>query len=323
MKKILITGGAGCIGIEVYKQCLSIGLDPIIFDLSEKITQLSKYFKPKKYIKGSILDKSLLLSSLKNIDCVVHLAALLGVKRTESEPQRCLEINIEDTKNVIETACLNNVKKLVFASSSEVYGQPAVESVNEETVTQGRTVYAISKLAAEEYIKATTKFSNLKSVILRYFNTFGSFQTAEFVISRFLYLARKGERIVINGDGKQIRSYCYVTDTANATVKSIFYNIKNKDGFEIFNIGNPLNKINVLDLGSKILTLCHSSKKPKFDLNFQINDRIRNREIFQRTCNIDKAKSFLDYSPQVNLESALKDLIKNGIIWKSWPQIYP
>jgi FlaA1/EpsC-like NDP-sugar epimerase len=113
-KKVLVTGGAGCIGIEVTKQLIKLGYSPIIYDLSEKFSQLSSFnINLKNKIFGSILDKSRLSESLKNCDAVIHLAAHLGVERTENFPERCLEININGTKNVIEAAINNNIKKFM------------------------------------------------------------------------------------------------------------------------------------------------------------------------------------------------------------------
>ena len=86
-------------------------------------------------------------------DSVVHLAAHLGVERTENFPERCLDININGTKNVIDASISNKIKNFILASSSEVYGEP-LEKINEKSITQGKTVYSISKLAAEEYLKS-------------------------------------------------------------------------------------------------------------------------------------------------------------------------
>ena len=109
-KKVLVTGGAGCIGIEVTKQLISLGYEPIIYDLAEKFIQLSEQnINFKKKIVGSILDKSLLVDAMRGCDSVVHLAAHLGVERTENFPERCLDININGTKNVIDASISNKI----------------------------------------------------------------------------------------------------------------------------------------------------------------------------------------------------------------------
>ena len=320
-KKVLVTGGAGCIGFEVSRQLRKYGFEPIIYDLAEKIMQISKYDEINKYICGSILDKAMLNHSMKSVDYVIHLAALLGVERTETEPLRCLEINIEGTKNVIEACLTNNINKFIFASSSEVYGEPIEKKVTEVSMTQGKTVYAISKLAGEEYLKAVCKHHKIfKGIILRYFNTFGPFQTAQFAIPNFIRSVKKKKEPLVNGTGKQVRSYCFVSDTAKATVLALKYNIKNKDNFEIFNIGNPNNNISVLNLAKKIIKLSKEKNlKPEIDKDFQITDRKKNREIFSRICDISKAKKILGFNPKVKLDEGLSKTIDSNQIWPNWP----
>ncbi|MDC0343249.1 NAD-dependent epimerase/dehydratase family protein, partial [Alphaproteobacteria bacterium] len=263
-KKVLVTGGAGCIGIAVTKQLIKANYSPIIYDLSEKFIQLSKYnINIKNKIIGSILDKSRLTESMKSCHAVVHLAAHLGVQRTENFPERCLEININGTKNVIEAAISNNIKKFIFASSSEVYGEPIEKIVSERSITQGKTVYSISKLAAEEYLKAACLNSRnkFKAITLRYFNTFGPYQIGAFAIPKFIKNVSEGKDIIVNGSGDQLRSYCYVEDTAKGTVLALNHLYKTSKRYDYFNIGNPSNKINIKDLAKKIKSLNHANKK--------------------------------------------------------------
>ena len=148
-KKVLVTGGAGCIGIQVCNQLIKRGIDVVLYDLSEQISLTEKFLDKKIILKhGSIMDRTSLRDSIIGCDAVIHLAAHLGVMRTESNKLRCLEINIECTNNVLEAVVnYKNVKKLVFASSSEVYGEPLTNPIKEDAVTQGRTLYAVSKLA--------------------------------------------------------------------------------------------------------------------------------------------------------------------------------
>ena len=319
--KVLVTGGAGCIGIEVSKQLRDSGYVPIIYDLPEKILQVSNQKNFFDYVSGSILDKGLLFHSMKSVKYVIHLAALLGVERTENEPRRCLEINIEGTKNVIEACTANEVKNLIFASSSEVYGEPVEEKVNENSITQGKTVYAISKLAGEEYIKAICKENKkFKSIILRYFNTFGPFQTAQFAIPNFIKAVLNHNQPIVNGLGNQLRSYCYVSDTAKATISALNYKF-DKNNFEIFNIGNPNNCISVLELAKKIIDISGNRKlTPKMDEKFLNTDRIKKREIFKRICNISKAKALLNFQPSTTLHEGLSNTISANKIWSEWPK---
>lgn len=319
-KKVLVTGGAGCIGIEVVKQLKKSGFQPIIYDLTEKILQIKKYVNLNAFYCGSILDYSLLIKAMSTVDHVIHLAAHLGVERTEAEPYRCLEINIEGTKNVLNAAISSKVKKIVFASSSEVYGEPIEPSVNEESLTQGKTVYAISKLAGEEYLKAICKDNKYtKGIIVRYFNTFGPYQTAQFVIPKFINLVKDNKQPIINGNGMQIRSYCYVSDSAIGTVKALEYNFKPKKKIEVFNIGNPDNKISVKNLAKKIIKISDNNLEPYFNENFKGTDRQEQREIYSRICDISKAKSLLNFKPKTILDIGLKKTFNSEHLWIDWP----
>lgn len=324
-KKVLVTGGAGCIGIEVTKQLFKAGYSPIIYDLSEKFVQLENYnIIIKNKILGSILDKSLLNDSMKNCDAVIHLAAHLGVQRTENFPERCLEININGTKNVIEASINNNIKKFIFASSSEVYGEPIEKIVSEASITQGKTVYSISKLAAEEYLKAACLNSRnkFKGITLRYFNTFGPYQIGAFVIPKFIKNVNEGKNIVVNGTGNQIRSYCYVEDTAKGTVKALNYLYKTKKKYDFFNIGNPSNKINIKNLAKKIYSLNTANTKTSkiiFDKKFINSDRSKEREINDRICDISKARRLLRFNPKISLDQGLIKTISSNSILPDWP----
>ena len=133
------------LGLKFYNQLLKEGYHPIVYDLIEKIQKVSKFVKLKEFSE-SILDRALLSKAMQNVDYVIHLAAHLGVQRTEEEPLRCLEININGSKNVFETALQSNVKRVIFASSSEVYGEPFDKYVNENSITQGKSVYSVSKV---------------------------------------------------------------------------------------------------------------------------------------------------------------------------------
>ncbi len=230
IQRVLVTGGAGCIGYQVCKLLEKKKVKVVLFDVPEKIQKIginqSKYLS---FFNGSIMDKVSLEEALKNCDAVVHLAAYLGVQRTEQNKSRCIEINISGTKNVIDVLNKNkNVKKIIFASSSEVYGEPKSNPVSEKDITQGKTVYAITKLAGEEIIKANYELNKVKYVILRYFNTFGPYQVTQFVIPKFISLIRKNKSPIINGNGKQTRSFTYSKDSARATVDCLFSHKVNK-----------------------------------------------------------------------------------------------
>ncbi|MFC1514692.1 NAD-dependent epimerase/dehydratase family protein [Candidatus Omnitrophota bacterium] len=319
-KKVLVTGGAGCIGMQVCRELHKRGISVYLFDLPEQILRVKRFIPKGVHIYyGSILDCSSLRDAILGCDAVAHLAGYLGVRRTELNKLRCIEININGTKNVLDCALQQGVKKVVFASSSEVYGEPSKNPITEEATTQGKTVYAVSKLAAEELCKAYhQRYPRLSYTILRYFNTFGPFQAAQFVIPRFIKNAMEGRPPEIYGDGKQMRSYCYASDTAWATVEALQ---TAKADNQILNVGNSRNPISLSDLARTIIRLCAKNKKiaPRYKRAFKHTDRTRQREIFQRYCDTKKAEKILKFTPKVSLAQGIKKVVAHGDLFSKWP----
>ena len=290
-----------------------------MFDLPEQIVRVEKHISHKVKIEyGSVLDCSSLRDAMANCDSVIHLAAYLGVRRTETNKLRCLEININGTKNVLDCAVQHGVKKVIFASSSEVYGEPIENPITEKTITQGKTVYAITKLAGEELCKAySQRYPQLSYTILRYFNTYGPFQIAQFVIPKFIRNVMENKPPVIYGNGLQLRGYCYVSDTAWATVEALLSD--NTDG-QIFNIGNSDTLSSLVDLAEIVIDVC--GKKDtltiKMQGNFENTDRDKEREIYKRYCDTTKIRDVLGFVPKVSLEDGIKNVVKCGNLQPKW-----
>ena len=319
--KVLVTGGAGNIGLTLVESLLKEGVETTIFDLPQQIEINKERISSQiECFPGSILDDLVLRKAITNCTHVVHLAAALGVANTESNKIKCLEINIKGTENILDACVLERVEKIVFASSSETYGEPLKTPISETDITQGKTVYAVSKLAGEELVKAySEKYPFLDYSILRIFNVFGPNQVGQFVISKFIQNAREDKDIVINGDGNQQRAYCYVDDA----VKGIIMALKSeKANSEVINIGNPNNLVSIDQLAQmicKILDIDDSIIKK--DLNYENTDRNVSREIFKRFPNVSKAKSLLGFEATVSLEEALKEVIASNSNIKSWPNL--
>lgn len=317
IKKVLVTGGAGCIGYQVCKLLEEKKIKVVLFDVPEKIQKIGiKQSKYMRFFNGSIMDKVSLEEAIRDCDAVIHLAAYLGVQRTEQNKSRCIEINIGGTKNVIDVINKNKkVKKIIFASSSEVYGEPMSNPVSERDITQGKTVYAITKLAGEEIIKANYELKKVKYVILRYFNTFGPYQVTQFVIPKFISMIRKNKSPVINGNGKQTRSFTYSKDSALATVNCLF---SEKVNNKTINIGNNKSKISIMNLSKMISKLMNKNIKPKINLNFKKGDRKKNREIYNRICDISLAKKLLNFKPKYSMKESILETIKENKNFENW-----
>jgi len=322
IKKIVVTGGSGLIGLEVCRQLAAAGHQVHLFDLGEQIERVRSIIPSTvKVFYGSILDLSSLRQAMRGCGVIIHLAALLGVRRSERDKLRCIEINIQGTKNVLDCAVQHRLKKIVFASSSEVYGEPLKNPITEDFITQGKTVYAVTKLAGEELCKAYAQKYPLKYTIVRYFNCYGPYQTGQFVISRFIANVMNNKPPVVYGDGKQVRSYTYVSDTAAATVKAA---LTSKSDWRIFNIGSGKEPVSNSELARLVIKIGGKEGilKPENRRDFVDCDRDREREIFRRYCDSKKAQKILNWKPRVSLEEGIRKVFEVGVIFDRWNNLY-
>ena len=312
--KILVTGGAGFIGLNVVRQLLDAGHDIRVIDLPGQIERADIPSDVEVFV-GSILDSAEVHRALRGYDYVVHLAARLGVKRTEVERMSCLNVNINGTVNLLEAAVKENIKKIVFASSSEVYGNQSQIPITEENPVNPISVYAITKLVGEEYLKAYKQEYDLDYSIIRFFNVYGAGQVGQFVIQRFIEAVKRNKSPQIYGDGKQVRCFCHVNDAARGLVKVLFCN--NLNNGEVFNIGNDTEPINLEDLAFKIIKIAKKDIEPEF-VPYSSSDRNLEREVFNRIPSIEKIKNILDYKPDISLENGLKKSYINHLYTKDW-----
>ena len=161
----------------------------LCFDVGEQFARHDTFMRELKSdkletISGTILDRFKLNTGMKDCDIVFHMAAMLGVKRTEDNRLRCMETNVSGTDTVLSACVFNRVNHVVFASS-EVYGEPSNNPISETDETKGKTVYAVSKLAGEELVKGYNQLPALITIV-RFFNTYGEGQVAQFVLAKFV-----------------------------------------------------------------------------------------------------------------------------------------
>jgi len=305
------------IGLNVANQLASCA-EVSILDYAQQIQRVWHYLDPSIHkVYGSILDESVLSCAMKDCDIVIHLAAMLGVKRTEQDKLRCFEVNVCGTHLVVDHAVKAKVGKIVLASSSEVYGEPVENPVNETTMTQGKTCYALSKLAGEEICKAYSQRYGIKYSILRYFNCYGPFQVAHFVVPRFILNVMNDTSPIIYGDGKQLRCYTFAEDTAMATVKAALSTEANN---QVFNIGRGDTPISLIDLAQLVIKLGNKDGVivPIFTGDFSNADRSKDREIFERYSIPNKAEEVLDWRPEFSLTQGIQNIFEKGQIFEEW-----
>ena len=321
---ILVTGGAGFIGREAVRKLIDNCYTVIAYDLAEQVVRQKDYFNSldenQLTIKcGSILDRTALRAAFQDVDIVLHLAAMLGVRRTEENQLACLESNITGTDNVLNACASHDVKKVIVASSSEVYGEPSENPVRETSDTKGKSVYAVSKMAGEELTKGYHQlYPKLQYTITRFFNTYGEGQVAQFVLARFVRNVLEGENPIVYGKGDQIRSYCHVDDTTEALVKIIENPVSNG---KIYNIGNSTQVTTLKALAEKVIEVLAPNKGITVDIlgGFEGSDRMPEREVHARHCDISLAKMDLGFDPKISLEEGIRRIANHGPIFEYWP----
>lgn len=265
-RRILVTGGAGFVG-----SCLAQRLadDPenyvvIVDNLltgSESKLPVSVHDNIR-FIKADVNDLSDVAAIFHSFrfDYVFHYAALVGVKRTLANPVMVLN-DLNGIRNILNLCKNTGVKRVYFSSSSEVYGEPVEFPQNEHTTPlNSRLPYAIVKNVGEAYLRAYHQEYGLEYTIFRFFNTYGPKQSIDFVMSKFLRSALANQDITIYGDGSQTRTFCYIDDNIDASLKA-FYN--NEVVNDVANIGNDF-ETTILDLAKKVIEVSESKSKIVF-----------------------------------------------------------
>lgn len=265
-RKIIITGGAGFIGSCLAEKLIS---DPenfvvIVDDLSTG--DLRKLPDPSKenwrFVKCDVNNyRDIAEVMLANhFEYVFHYAAFVGVKQTQANPIKVMR-DIRGIENILGLSKNMGVKRVFFASSSEVYGEPVDLPQNEETTPlNSRIPYAVVKNVGEAFLKSYKKEYDLNFTIFRFFNTYGPRQSVDFVMSRFIALALKNKPITIYGDGLQSRTFCFIDDNVDATSRAFYDESCVND---VINIGSDI-EVSILDLAHLIIDLTGSSSKLKF-----------------------------------------------------------
>ncbi len=299
--KILITGGSGFIATYIAKHLLENSHNVKILDLKEPRIK----HKNLEFVKKSILDS--ITKDIKGCDAVFHFAALLGVENSDKKPLETMKINLEGSVNVFKSAIDAGVKRMIFSSSSEVYGEPRELPIKEDSVKGPVSTYGVSKLAAEIYAKAYNQEFGTDIRIVRFFNVYGPGQESNWVVPIFINRALRNEPIKVFGNGNQTRCFTYVEDIADGVLK-VFE--KGKTG-EAYNIGNN-QPTTILELAQIIKELI-KSKSEIIKVGFGKETRLKEREIEYRIPDISKMKA-LGWKPKVMIREGIKKILEKNIL---------
>ncbi|HTF03240.1 MAG TPA: NAD-dependent epimerase/dehydratase family protein, partial [Bacteroidia bacterium] len=231
---------------------------------------------------------------------VFHYAAVVGVQRTLDNPVMVLS-DLHGFRNVLELSKNSGVKRVFFSSSSEVYGEPVELPQNEETTPlNSRLPYAIVKNAGEAYLRSYQKEYGLSYTIFRFFNTYGPKQSKDFVISRFLAMALSNQDIVVNGDGKQTRTFCYIDDNTEACLNAFY---RNEFVNDVVNIGSD-KEITIRELADVVIAVTGSKSKVVFGPSLSEGDMTR------RMPDTRKMSTLLNKTP-LTLEEGLRKILSD------------
>jgi len=303
MKKVVVTGGAGFIGSHLTEELAVQGYAVVVLDdfstaSDENIASLRQK-ENVELVQGSITDLPRLQKLFEGIDYVFHQAAMARVPRSIEDPLTVNQVNITGTLNVLLAARDNSVKKVVFASSSSVYGDTSVLPQREDLIANPLSPYALTKLAGEYYCTIFRQIYGLATVCLRYFNVYGPGQSPHsqyaMVIPAFIDHVARNLPPVIHGDGEQSRDFTFIQDVVHANILAAKSTAEG-----IYNIGSG-RSITINQLAEKIIKLMQKDLRP-------IHEKGRLGDVKHALADITKAKSF-GYEPEWSLENGLKETI--------------
>lgn len=269
MALYLVTGGAGFIGSNIVKELLARGEDVRVLDnfSTGKRENLEAFVGLSNFeiFEGDIRSFPMVKNAMEGVDYVLHQGALPSVPRSIKDPVTTNEVNINGTLNVLEASREFKVKRLVFASSSSVYGNSETLPKDESMPVAPMSPYALTKYAAERYCQIYYSLYGLETVVLRYFNVFGPNQdpTSQYsaVIPKFIKMIKKGISPVIYGDGEQSRDFTYVSNNVEANLLAC----KAPDiAGRVFNIACG-NRFSLLDLVNTLNAILNQNVIPKFE----------------------------------------------------------
>ncbi len=263
MQKILVTGGAGFIGSSLAYALVQNPENQVVI-VDNLLTGDKSKLPPEEYdnwqfIKCDVNNLSDLLPIMVSysFDYVFHYAAVVGVRRTLENPVMVLN-DIEGIKNILHLCKNTGVKRIFYASSSEVYGESVSYPQNEvSTPLNSRLPYAVVKSVGESFCKSYHQEYGLDYTLFRFFNTYGPKQSTDFVISRFIKMALSNQDITVYGNGSQSRTFCYIDNNIGASLNA-FYDKKYIN--DVLNIGSD-KEVSILKLAKTIIDITGSSSK--------------------------------------------------------------
>ena len=315
LMRILITGGAGFIGSHLAESLLEQGHEVFVIDnlWTGKLANLERVQNNENLhlVIDTILNESVMNELIFKVDHIYHMAAAVGVRKIMDHPVETLDINVKGTETVLRLA--NRFKKKVLiASTSEIYGKHVEHTLSEDdnrvmgTVKKRRWAYACSKTLDEFLALAYFDEKKLPVVVTRLFNTVGPRQTGQYgmVLPNFVQSALLGKPITVFGDGTQSRSFTHVRDVVEALTKLM---AEPKAEGDVFNVGND-HEITIKELAFKVKEMIGSDSEVEY-IPYEKAYGPGFEDMERRCPNIDKIKNLIGFKPNYDLEAMIQGVI--------------
>ena len=304
-EKVLVTGGAGFIGSHTVDALLKDGTSVwVLDDLSTgSLGNLRTWKKFKKFHfrHGSTLRTNVVEALIQKVDAVIHLAAVVSPYYSVKKPKVVNEVNVTGTLNVLNAALKAKTQRVVFASSSSVYGDQTLLPITEDNPLHPITPYGASKLSGEKYCETYNRTYGLSTISLRYFNAYGERQRSNpysGVIAIFSKQLKRGLRPKIFGDGSQTRDFIHVSDIVRANLQAL--NAKASNAFNV-GTGRPTS------ISELSCLLARLAGRPGVSPEYTVT---RTGDIHDSYANVAKVREALGFQAQVDLKDGLKTLVK-------------
>ena len=314
--KFLVTGGAGFIGFNIVEELLKRGHTVRVLDnfSTGKRENLKDFKNDVELIEGDIRSFHIVQKAVKGIDVILHQAALPSVPRSINDPITSNEVNVVGTLNILEAAKDSGVKRVVYASSSSVYGDNPELPKHEGMMPNPLSPYAVSKLAGEKYCQVYSRLYGIETIILRYFNVFGPRQdpNSEYsaVIPKFIKLISNNQRPTIFGDGTQSRDFTYVANVVEANILAATQEVESGIVMNCACHG----QVTLNELVEQINKLLNDERRETRDEKRiggvkPIYAEPRTGDIKHSFANIDLIEKKLGFTPSVEFKEGLKQTI--------------
>lgn len=316
MSSVLVTGGAGFIGSHLVEALVKDGYEvTVVDDLSfGSLDNLQDVLDESSlsFLKYDIVNEcEKLHQALEGVDIILHLAAIADVRFCQANPKRAFEVNVNGTLNLLEClkALQHRPEKLIYFSSSTVYGEPSKLPTPETYPPNPISIYGVTKFTSESVISVYSKLMGFGSIVVRLANVVGSRSTRGLVVDLVNQLRRDSYKLRVLGDGRQKKSYIHVEDVVSATIKII--NEVNDEGYRVYNVGS----IDAIDVMSVIKVVCEELGLSMESMDVEFDNRFEGRgwpgDVRTMLLDVSKIEREVGWAPRLTSAEAVRKAVRH------------